>query len=143
MRTVYIYDKQPPFFTDPDFEPRHPQHEPDEINVQVPDDSCVVKNEDGFVRHADLGFQTKAADNCDIVGKHQFGLRTADPGGVHLRKLVYEYNPDVGVGSSDARLLYDSDDASASPTSASAGLVPGTYEMKYMLVDDYSEPFRF
>jgi hypothetical protein len=40
-------------------------------------------------------------------------------------------------------LLYDSDDASTSPISTSAGLVPGTYQMKYMLIDDYSEPLGF
>jgi hypothetical protein len=143
MRTIYVYDKQRPYFTDPDFVPIHPHHEPDEINVEVPDDSCVVENEAGFVRHADLGFQTAAADNCDVAGRSHFGLRASDPGGVHLRKLIYSYNPDDGLDTSGARLLYDSDDASSSPTSTSAGLVPGTYQMTYLLIDDYSEPFDF
>jgi len=143
MRTIYVYDKQKPYFTDPNFVPMHPHNEPDQINVNVPAESCVVQNEAGFIRHADLGFQTSAADNCDVAGRSQFGLRASDPGGVHLRKLIYAYDPDVGLDTSKADLLYDSDDSSNSPNSTSAGLVPGIYQMKYMLIDDFSEPFNF
>jgi hypothetical protein len=72
-----------------------------------------------------------------------FGLRASDPGGVHLRKLIFSYDPSAVLGASDAKLLYDSDDASTSPISTSAGLEPGTYLMKYMLIDDFSTPFSF
>jgi len=143
MRTVNLYDKQPPYFADPDFEPMHPNNDPDEINVEVPEDSCIVANEKGFVTHFDLGFQPAGADNCDVAGMSHFGLRASDPGGVHLRKLIYSYDPDAGIGAADATLLYDSDDTSTDPTSTSAGLVPGTYVMKYMLIDDFSTPFSF
>jgi hypothetical protein len=143
MRTVYLYDKQPPHFADPDFEPMHPNNDPDEINVEVPPEACIVKNEDGFIRHAELGFDADGADNCDVAGMTHYGLRTTDPEGVHLRKLIYTYDANAGLGTSDAKLLYDSDDASTSATSTSAGLEPGTYHMVYMLVDDFSEPFSF
>jgi hypothetical protein len=142
MRTVYLYDKQPPSFTDPDFVPMHPHNEPDEIHVEVAADACIVPNEAGFVRHSDLGFQTAATDNCDVAGMSRFGLRESDPEGVHLRKLIYSYDSDAGIGGK-AKLLYDSDDASTSAISTSAGLVPGTYHMKYMLIDDFSAPFSF
>jgi hypothetical protein len=143
MRTIYLYDKQPPSFSDPDFEPMHPDNAPDDLVVEVPADACIVQNEAGFVRHSDLGFQTAAVDNCDVAGMSHFGLRASDPAGVHLRKLIYSYDPDAGIGSSAATLLYDSDDVSTSPTSTSAGLMPGTYHMKYMLIDDFSTPFDF
>jgi hypothetical protein len=143
IRTIYLYDKQPPYFTDPDFVPMHPNNNPDEIEVDVPADSCVVQNEAGFIRHFDLGFNTDATDNCDVAGKTHFGLRASDPGGVHLRKLIFAYNPDAGLDTSNATLLYDSDDSSTSAVSTSADLVPGTYHMKYMLIDDFSEPFHF
>merc|ERR550537_1572560 len=143
IRTIYLYDKQPPYFTDPDFVPMHPNNNPDEIEVDVPADSCVVQNEAGFIRHFDLGFNTDATDNCDVAGKTHFGLRASDPGGVHLRKLIFAYNPDAGLDTSNATLLYDSDDSSTSASSTSASLVPGTYHMKYMLIDDFSEPFSF
>jgi hypothetical protein len=143
MRTIYLYDKQPPTFSDPDFVPMHPHNEPDEINVEVDPDTCVVINEAGFSRHADLGFQSAATDNCDVAGMTHFGLRASDPGGVHLRKLIFTYDPDAGMGAANETLLYDSDDASISGTSTSAGLVPGTYHMKYMLIDDFSDPFHF
>jgi len=141
MRTVYLYDKQPPKFADPDFEPMHPNNDPDEINVEVPPEVCIVTNEAGFVRHADLGFDSAGTDNCDVPGMTHFGLRASDPGGVHLRKLIYSYDSSAGIGGSDAKLIYDSDADSAITTSA--GLVPGTYEMKYMLIDDFSKPFSF
>jgi hypothetical protein len=143
MRTIFLYDKQPPFFTDPDFVPMHPNNAPDEIHVDVPAEVCVVQNEAGFVRHTDLGFKSAASDNCDIEGMSHFGLRASDPGGVHLRKLIYAYNPDHGLSTRNATLLYDSDNVSTSASSTSAGLVPGTYHMKYVLIDDFSEPFNF
>jgi len=142
MRTVYLYDKQPPHFVDPDFEPMHPSNEPDEINVEVPPDACVVQNDAGFTRHAELGFDSDGADNCDVAGMTHFGLRTTDPSGVQLRKLIYTYDSSVGLGG-DAKLIYDSEDASTSAASTSADLVPGTYHMKYMLIDDFSTPFSF
>jgi len=144
MRTVYLYDKQPPHFLDPDFEPMHPNNDPDEINVEVPPEACIVQNEAGFTRHSELGFESEGADNCDVPGMSHFGLRTTDPGGVQLRKLIYTYDASAGgIGSSDATLIYDSEDPSTSATSTSAGLVPGTYHMKYMLIDDFSAPFTF
>jgi hypothetical protein len=143
MRTIYMYDKQPPHFSDPDFETMHPDNDPDEINVEVPADACEVQNEAGFGRHSDLGFDAAGADNCDVAGMTHFGLRASDPGGVHLRKLIYSYDSSSGIGAGDAKLLYDSDDTSTSAISTSAGLVPGTYQMKYMLVDDFSAPFSF
>lgn len=143
MRTVYLHDKQPPKFADPDFEPMHPNNDPDDIIVEVPSDVCIVKNEDGFTRHSELGFEADGVDNCDVSGMTHFGLRASDPGGVHLRKLIYSYDASAGLGSSDEKLIYDSDDVSTSPTSTSASLVPGTYHMKYMLIDDFSEPFSF
>jgi len=144
MRTVYLYDKQPPHFLDPDFEPMHPNNDPDEINVEVPPEACIVQNEAGFTRHSELGFESEGVDNCDVPGMSHFGLRTTDPGGVQLRKLIYTYDASAGgLGSSDATLIYDSEDPSTSATSTSAGLVPGTYHMKYMLIDDFSAPFTF
>merc|ERR1719247_3533392 len=143
MRSINVVDKQPPYFTDPDFQPMHPHNEDDDVEVAVPDDACVVTNEAGFERHATLGFDTTAADNCDVAGMTHFGMRASDAGGVHLRKLIFSYDASAGIGASDATLIYDSDDASTSAISTSADLVPGTYHMKYMLIDDFSEPFSF
>merc|ERR1719171_1813676 len=141
MRSINVVDKQPPYFTDPDFQPMHPHNEDDDVEVAVPDDACVVTNEAGFERHATLGFDTTAADNCDVAGMTHFGLRASDPGGVHLRKLIFSYDSDAGIGADGETLLYDSDAPRDSTTSAD--LVPGIYHMKYMLIDDFSEPFNF
>lgn len=141
MRSINVVDKQPPYFTDPDFQPMHPHNEDDDVEVAVPDDACVVTNEAGFERHATLGFDTTAADNCDVAGMTHFGLRASDPGGVHLRKLIFSYDSDAGIGADGETLLYDSDAPGDSTTSAD--LVPGIYHMKYMLIDDFSEPFNF
>jgi hypothetical protein len=140
MRGIDLYDKQPPYFTDPAFEQLHADGS-DDVEVDVPSDSCVVTNEAGFDRLEELGFDTTAADNCDVAGMPHFGLRASDPGGVHLRKLIFSYDPDAGLGASGETLLYDSDEDSA--TSTSAGLVPGTYHMNYMLIDDFSDPFTY
>jgi len=139
MRTVNVLDKQPPYFVDPDFLPMHPDNLPDDLHIAVPEDACVVTNEAGYERHHKDGFLSEAADNCDIPGMTHFGLRASDPGGVHLRKLIYTY--DSATGFDAGELLYDSD--VDSPNSNSANLVPGTYHMKYMLIDDFSEPFHF
>merc|ERR1719359_512835 len=48
MRTIYLHDKQPPYFADPDFQLMHPNNEPSEVTVYVPDEACVVANEKGF-----------------------------------------------------------------------------------------------
>ena len=35
----------------------------------------------------------------------RFGLRESDPEGVHLRKLIYSYDPDAGIGQALHRQL--------------------------------------
>lgn len=131
MRSVYIYDKQPPYFVNEDVD--SPDHVHDEIIVEVPADACAVTNEAGFSNFAGLGFDTTAGDNCDD--------------GVTLRKLVYstghihQQEGETRTHDNDAELLYDS--LTDDPAAVNDRLTPGTYQMKYMLIDDFCDSCEF
>jgi len=109
LRTVYIMDRQPPTFKEPEVDLNQ------KLELHFPEDSCTVHGETPFTEYEEqAGFHpSEATDNCDTD--------------VEVVRKLYDQKGNV---------VYDSSDETYAKFPGLSG--PGQWRLCYVAVDDYS-----
>jgi hypothetical protein len=135
IKTLFVHDKEPPFFTTP------PDQAATTLIQHVSNSSCTVKNTDPFTAYEGLSFDPSASDNCDrdvevfrfiydLDGNLLYSSKTDDPAG------------DFTEGPGEYVMIYEAvDDYSVNLPAPLGGPPLVTNHSVKLFLNDVSKPY--